>query len=931
MAAPAWITSPELGSFSEDYSFSINPITVLFTAPAGTNVSVLNGSLPPGLQYQRVGNSLVIKGESTGTPVAFTSMITWRLTAPGGTVSDRTYSITITPVTNPPNWDSQDPDLGYAISGETSTYRVRATTDTGMEITYAIAAFSPPTGLSIDGYTGVITYAAPVVASDQTISFNVMATTGSASSILACRINLLALPHAPVWITPAGLVGEVEETRLLEVVLRALEPNGAPLTFTLDSASPSFPFTFDSSTLSGDEVFIYGEAPEVFQDTVYIFTVTASSAYGSATRTFEVLASPVNPSERMAWTNPTGDLGVTLDGQYVTIDVSAVSTRGQVTHNIVGGILPTHLLLNRIPGVIIGFLEFQTRDRQYVFDIRATDGVQVLERTFVMTVRKRTNTQYMGISIPIEGPLKESYYSYVGSTVLPGWVPYSDSTPQYITYTPSIQLISGLNYSIDQPARAVGFANLHMHTTELMIGATTNVNVSPTTTLFYSQILDSDAGAAYQYNAIGGPVCYTNSTVTVQTGNITVHTSKSERQTWLVPGSQVKLASMTDPANFMQGTVTSFRNSFLTVHVTAKGGSGSWAGYDIYPATQYPPGLENSRVDLISGLGWASDGQGSGASLLPIIDLATGGISNVQVVHQGGGFLYSPTINVIGAGNGAVVTANLTVVGGSIIHQGAGYELGAEYVLYPPAVDRAIMRVSGTTASGGITQVSVTYGGEYSRFPAGPYMLYEPNAAIQAQLTIDLGIGNVSVIAGGQGYTTGKTVVDTAGRELLPAWQGEWFPYVACGKVYTQYGDNVVRQETPAVTAEWWYKRFPWQHAILELQGIEWLGDTTFDGMETTFDGGYTFLAEWREPKNTLFEQDLTTFDQSNTYFDWNLLWGGVAYAAWGDTLFDLNFTVFDLYSTVFDEGVTPTRSITLLRKLLRITTTQYSGHNVVV
>lgn len=935
MAAPAWITTPDLGSYAEDYSFSLNPITVLFSAPAGTSLNVLNGGLPPGIEYQRSGNTILIRGESAGTDAPFVSRITWRLRAPDGSVADRTYSIGITPVTSPPSWSGQDPDLGYAIEGQRETYTVRATTTTDYEVSYDIASFYPPAGMSMDSYTGVITYYAPPVAVDTQVSFNVIAKagppTGPLSSTLPCTITVLALPHAPVWLTPPGLVAEVDETQLVEVLLQALEPNGGQLSFSLSSASPSFPFSFDNTTTSGDTVFIYGDAPEVFAETSYTFTVTASSAYGSSSRTFEILSNPVEPGSMLRWAEPSGDLGIIDDGQYVVINVGAISNRGPVTHSIVGGILPTHLILDRIPGVLMGFLEFQTRDRYYLFDVRATDGVQTIERTFYLGVRRATNCQYMGISIPLEGPMKDAYYSFVGNLIDPAWVPFPGSFVQNMTFSPSIQLINGLNYAIDNPSVAVGFANLHMHTTSLMIGATTNVNVTPTTTLFYSPILDSDAGAEYQYAPIGNAVCNASATLAVQTGEVTVQTSVSERDTWITNGSQVRLVYSGNPANFMQGTVTLFTNSFMTVNVTAKGGSGTWNSWQVYPAEQYPPSLENARTDLISGLGWVSDGQGSGATLLPMIDLATGGISNVQVVGGGSGFLYSPAINVVGQGNGAVIGANLTITGCSINHPGAGYANGTSYVLTAPAVSKAVVSVGNVTATGSITQLDIVYGGEYSRFPSGTYMLYDPNVAIQAEITFDLGIGNVTVVSAGSGYSSASTGINTAGREILPSWQESWFPFVGCGRVWEWYGDNVVRRETPELTDSWWYLRFPWQHAVLELQGIEWTGDTTFEDLQTSFDGGTTFFAEWVEPRNTLFEQDLTTFDRGDTYFDWNVLWGGVAYAAWGTTLFDRNVTVFDLYSTTFDDSIVPTRSITLLRKLLRVTTTQYSGHNVLV
>jgi len=143
---------------------------------------------------------------------------------------------------------------------------------------------------------------------------------------------------------------------------------------------------------------------------------------------------------------------------------------------------------------------------------------------------------------------------------------------------------------------------------------------------------------------------------------------------------------------------------------------------------------------------------------------------------------------------------------------------------------------------------------------------------------------------------------------------------------------KVVGNETTSTTGQLFYQRWPLQHAILEMQGINWTGDTTFDHESTSFDGGATFWGEWTEPRDTLFDQNQTVFNQDNTVFNNPYaLWQDYAYYAWGTTQFDSEFTIFDLYATIFDTGATPTASITQLRRLLRITTQQISGHDVVV
>jgi len=927
--APSWITSPNLGVYSETYSFNINPIIVEFAAPNGNALAQINGALPTGLAWQAVGSNVEVTGESAEIFTVTNGAITWRITGPDGQVNDRTYYLQINPVAVPPSWVGQDQFLGYAASGGSSSYQVTAYSTSNANIAYSIPMFAPPTGISINSANGLISYSAPVVTSDQTTSFPVRATTGAVYSDLTVNIDLLTVPHAPAWVTPSGLLDIVAEGEFIELTLNAYDSSGAAITYALVSSSPSFPFTLISTGL------VYGTSPTLYATTTYQFTVSATSANGTTTQTMDIITEPVTIGALLYW-NSSDDLGTISDGAYVTLNCSATSARSSsIYYSIVGGILPRGLILNRQSGLISGYAEYQTRDRSYLINIAAYDGIQTIERTFSVTILRSTQYQYMGMTIPVEGSLKNLYYQYIGETIDSNWVPYSSITPQSVLYTPSVQLIDGLNYAIDDPAAAIYFANLSLNTTEIMIGAATNVNVSPTTTLFYSPILDANAGAAQQYAQADNVAITATASLTVQTGPVTVIVV-AESGTWLesaTAGTTVRLTRDGDPNTWMQGSVTAYvsNGTVMVINITMTSGSGTYTDWQLTLAPTYPPSLENIRNSLIQGLGWVNDGQGSGAVLLPVIDPTTTAVTGAQILEPGSGYIYGPGITVIGSGNGAVMAANLTVVSANVAVGGTGWTVGDQVLLPQPALTAAVLTVTNVDGNGSITGITVASGGEYVSFPAGDTIITN-GMGLPARVSIDLGIGNIWVAYGGVNYTPSGTTISTTGSELLPSWQQSWLPFLNLGTVFTEYGGKVVGNETPDVTSQLYYQRWPLQHAIIELQGINWTGDTTFDQTTTSFDGGATFWGEWLEPRDTIFDQDLTIFNQTDTRFDDDYAaWQYYAYYAWGSTLFDQEFTIFDLYSTEFDNGSAPTTSITLLRRLIRITTQEISGHDVVV
>ena len=106
-AYPVWDTLPNLGTFEQSYSFDLNPIQISFGANPGTVIALINGSLPAGLRYQVINNTINIYGAATESTLEINGQFTFRLTQTNGALADRTFSLILTPVLVAPSWVNQ--------------------------------------------------------------------------------------------------------------------------------------------------------------------------------------------------------------------------------------------------------------------------------------------------------------------------------------------------------------------------------------------------------------------------------------------------------------------------------------------------------------------------------------------------------------------------------------------------------------------------------------------------------------------------------------------------------------------------------------------------------------------------------------------------------------------------------------------------------
>ena len=192
---PEWITPPYLGSFVQNYSFDLNPITIVFGANPGTTISVLNGSLPSGLQFQQIDNSISIFGSAVESLPSITSQITFRAIQTNGAIADRTFLLNLTPIIRAPSWVGQNPFLGYQSNISISTYQLHAEPQSNNRLIYDLPL--NPDNASIDARTGIFVLNAIPYTSNIQISTTVRATDSVSltASNISVSVDVVTVPE----------------------------------------------------------------------------------------------------------------------------------------------------------------------------------------------------------------------------------------------------------------------------------------------------------------------------------------------------------------------------------------------------------------------------------------------------------------------------------------------------------------------------------------------------------------------------------------------------------------------------------------------------------------------------------------------------------------------------------------------------------------
>lgn len=859
---PVWITQSQLPTRSETWSYTLNPLFLTFSADASATVTLLNGTFPPGLLWTKVvvnstTSRIVITGESVNLFAVVNYEWTFRITNPNGTVSDRTFYLTLVPLAEFPDWSGQPAFLGYVGSNSVGTFQVKATTSGVLPVSYSFVG-TVPMGMSIESTSGIITWNAPVHVSNTNYSFTVRASNQVTYSDVTLNATVLYAPQAPVWVTP-NVLKSIPQGSYLQYPIEAFDSQGKTITYTITTSAGNFPFVLDPQGL------LYGEAPIVTADTFWTVYITATSSNGSTVRDFSFKVTKVNEAGVLVWRNNTVDIIGLPDGQLTVIDVGATSTRTPtVLHGITGGQVPPGMVLDKVQGKIVGFLDYHPVDKDYWFDVTATDGIDFMVRTIHIQVVSRYGYQFASLNVPLTGDIKQLWISTVQYCVTnPNSIPNVQVVGNTLWY-PSMSLVRGLNSTIRDPNEIL------------------------------NSIVDWDIfRTGLNYN---DPLLELR--LSVGAGNTAIVDSQS---------NTLLYREIIDPQS---GT------DFVVDH------------YNGNPVTIKPPSIENIRTAFIDNCGFANGGSGTGAGAIATINPEDGSISKVTVINPGTGYVNHPRVTVHGVGTGAELKAVMKLIRLIIVDPGTNWTVGESIVLkLGNYMTPAELVVSSVGANGKLTGVYILNGGSYLEMPVGKQWIKNA-AGVICGVDPDLGVGQIQIISAGSGYNQSNTTISFAGSEVLDSWQTVYKPYIPIALITPAYSNTIVSNSQLSVTqlldgAIWQVGDLIWS-----VEGIFWQGTTSFDDDWTTWDANTTCFEETLAPAETVFDQTYNTYDLYKTEFDVGPDQYKDARLNWGQTGFDEWTTAFEFYSTVFDANEAPRESRTVIKRLVSLQMPQWSGNN---
>lgn len=472
---PQWLSTADLGSFSESHSFYLNPIVLTFIGASNNVVTLLNGSLPAGLFYTRTATTAItIFGESNNLTENLASEFTFRIYS-DGYVADQTFFLTITANLAAPSWDLQPDFLGYKRQAVAAVFNLAATTTTVYPITYSLP--SAGVGESINATSGALTVSNAAALGSHLVIVAANVLTSSRTTTL--QYSVLADNSVPAWITPSGVVVQTEPGMYVSQQFEVFDASGPASTFAFHGPAPSG-YVLSTTGL------LQGTAP--LSNQVQSFAVNATNSWGSATRSFDIVVNTL-VNNNITWDNDLNDLGNVNDGAFYTWNIQATSTANVIlTYEVSGGWLPRSLTITPETGVLQGFIDYHVKNHVYTWQVTASDGFNTLTRNMTMQVISSYRDQFATMTLPVTGYLKQAVieqnftsYPQLGETSLP-----------------SLVVIDGLKYA-NNITPILQSASNWLHVLDIQMG---NLQVDGNT--LYRNVFDSEQGAATIGIAPGG-------------------------------------------------------------------------------------------------------------------------------------------------------------------------------------------------------------------------------------------------------------------------------------------------------------------------------------------------------------------------------------------------------------------------------------------
>ena len=352
-------------------AIELHPTDIALTAvdPLGQSeitYSVI-GSLPPGMSF--------FNGVLSGTPTAVVDVTdyTFSVEASNGPLSTtQEFTFRVSP-DMAPVWSTEQGEILRALSGLTVSTRVVAADPNGLPISYTLQTGTLPTGLNLNGETGVISGKLSMVAQDTTKVFVVRASDGTKFTDREFSI-FHGRNSAPVWSTPS-MLGSAPGGTVNQFVISATDAETTNLAYNLQSGSQDVSFDPATRTLTFS-------LPQNAVDGFLSRTVRVSDGVNEVNRSFTML----NKFSRDPVITTTV-ISKAVEQTPYTFQVQALHPGNLgFTFEVVDGALPTGLALNATTGVISGTPAPESVDTDYTFTIRVTNEISSVEREFTLKV-----------------------------------------------------------------------------------------------------------------------------------------------------------------------------------------------------------------------------------------------------------------------------------------------------------------------------------------------------------------------------------------------------------------------------------------------------------------------------------------------------------------------------------------------------------------
>jgi len=309
---PEWITpAGDLTQATEGqlYFFQLEAIDP-DNSPQLLNFTLNAGSLPNGLALNAISG--VISGLPIDTDTTDTISVFVVRVSDGAAFALRTFSIetidTDVP-NNPPDWVTSAGSLGQFDELQPMFFNLKAVDPDDDFVTYSIVAGALPTGLTLNTLTGQISGTPAQVASNTIFNFDARAE--DPEGLFTDRsfsLEILDVPNIPpVWVTPAGSLGEFDEGVSVNIVLVAIDPDALPQPLEYNVTSGILP---PSLTLNTNTGVITGIPDPVIANTLFIFDITVNDGAAFVPRTFSIIIKDV-----IIFVGETTDLNVALTGK----------------------------------------------------------------------------------------------------------------------------------------------------------------------------------------------------------------------------------------------------------------------------------------------------------------------------------------------------------------------------------------------------------------------------------------------------------------------------------------------------------------------------------------------------------------------------------------------------------------------------------------